>query len=91
MTNQQNTKEFNHRDEFDNTSIGQIDKEPKDYPSNRNEFRELHGGNNASGISGIIKNPYVFGTAIFASIGGVLFGYDQGVISVGLILFFQTV
>ncbi|KAG1138598.1 hypothetical protein G6F37_010346 [Rhizopus arrhizus] len=34
-----------------------------------------------SGLSGIIKNPYVCFTAVFASIGGVLFGYDQGVIS----------
>jgi hypothetical protein len=28
----------------------------------------------SSGIKGIIKNPYVFSTAIFASIGGILFG-----------------
>ncbi|KAL0081492.1 general substrate transporter [Phycomyces blakesleeanus] len=34
-----------------------------------------------SGIKGLIANPYVFATAIFASLGGVLFGYDQGVIS----------
>ncbi|KAI9021675.1 general substrate transporter [Phycomyces nitens] len=35
----------------------------------------------ASGIKGLIANPYVLATAIFASLGGVLFGYDQGVIS----------
>ncbi|KAI8384477.1 general substrate transporter [Radiomyces spectabilis] len=35
----------------------------------------------SSGIKGLVQNPYVFATAIFASIGGVLFGYDQGVIS----------
>ncbi|CAO3700999.1 hypothetical protein G6F70_007917 [Rhizopus microsporus] len=34
-----------------------------------------------SGLSGFIKNPYVCLTAVFASIGGILFGYDQGVIS----------
>ncbi|CEI93030.1 hypothetical protein RMCBS344292_07275 [Rhizopus microsporus] len=34
-----------------------------------------------SGLAGFIKNPYVCLTAVFASIGGILFGYDQGVIS----------
>ncbi|RCI05831.1 hypothetical protein CU098_012600 [Rhizopus stolonifer] len=34
-----------------------------------------------SGLAGFVKNPYVCFTAVFASIGGVLFGYDQGVIS----------
>ncbi|CDS06946.1 hypothetical protein LRAMOSA09469 [Lichtheimia ramosa] len=32
-------------------------------------------------LKGLISNPYVFATALFASIGGVTFGYDQGVIS----------
>jgi hypothetical protein len=93
MTNQQNNYDINHRDEFDNTSINQIDKEHKDYTTNNgNELREFHGGHNASGLSGIIKNPYVFGTAVFASIGGVLFGYDQGVISGKdlIVLYFQS-
>ncbi|KAI8888190.1 general substrate transporter [Backusella circina FSU 941] len=35
----------------------------------------------SNGVAGIMKNPYVVLTAIFASIGGILFGYDQGVIS----------
>ncbi|KAI8137097.1 putative high-affinity glucose transporter of the major facilitator superfamily [Fennellomyces sp. T-0311] len=39
------------------------------------------GKNKQSGIRGIVKNGYAFATALFASIGGVLFGYDQGVIS----------
>ncbi|CEP07802.1 hypothetical protein [Parasitella parasitica] len=34
-----------------------------------------------AGAAGFVKNPYVFLTCIFASIGGILFGYDQGVIS----------
>lgn len=77
MTNQQSTHDINHRDEFDDRSFDQTEKERKNGTANRTELKEFHGGQNASGISGIIKNPYVFGTAVFASIGGVLFGYDQ--------------
>lgn len=34
-----------------------------------------------AGIRGLANNKYVFGCAIFASMGGFLFGYDQGVMS----------
>ncbi|CAO3615047.1 unnamed protein product [Mucor fragilis] len=50
--------------------------------SSYNEMGDFSEGRQAkSGIAGLIKNPYIFLTCIFASIGGVLFGYDQGVIS----------
>ncbi|KAG2203486.1 hypothetical protein INT47_008213 [Mucor saturninus] len=63
-------KTENHRDEFDNSSLNHhIEKE---------ERVVVPPGN---GLSGFVKNPYVFLTAVFASIGGILFGYDQGVIS----------
>ncbi|POR34925.1 Uncharacterized protein TPAR_04855 [Tolypocladium paradoxum] len=39
-----------------------------------------------SGIRGIIASPYVFGAAFLASLGGFSFGYDQGVISVIIVM-----
>ena len=38
------------------------------------------------GILGLIYNYYALGCAIFASIGGLLFGYDQGVIANVLVM-----
>ncbi|KNZ57721.1 hypothetical protein VP01_2089g1 [Puccinia sorghi] len=34
----------------------------------------------------ILRNKFVLGCALFASLGGILFGYDQGVISVTLVM-----
>ncbi|KAJ5361709.1 hypothetical protein N7541_002553 [Penicillium brevicompactum] len=34
-----------------------------------------------TGVKGLIRSPYIFSQALFASIGGFLYGYDQGVIS----------
>lgn len=34
------------------------------------------------GVKGLVHNPFVFGAALLASLGGFSFGYDQGVISV---------
>lgn len=40
----------------------------------------------AKGIAGMIKNPYVALTCIFVSLGCMMYGYDQGVMSPILIL-----
>lgn len=88
MNDHQISHDIDHRDEFDNTSLSrpdQLNKEYKSYTSNANNhdgFEDLRAARNtSSGLAGMVKNPYVFGVAIFASIGGILFGYDQGVIS----------
>ena len=38
------------------------------------------------GIAGLLHNYYALGCAIFASIGGLTFGYDQGVIANVLVM-----
>ncbi|CAG8242011.1 unnamed protein product [Penicillium salamii] len=39
-----------------------------------------------NGLKGIVNSPYVCGAALLASFGGLSFGYDQGVISLILVM-----
>ncbi|OJJ36172.1 hypothetical protein ASPWEDRAFT_172959 [Aspergillus wentii DTO 134E9] len=50
------------------------------------ESEEIHGEDRygKAGIAGIFSNKYVSACALFATLGGALFGYDQGVVSVTL-------
>ncbi|KAF7902992.1 hypothetical protein EAF00_002894 [Botryotinia globosa] len=40
----------------------------------------------AHGLMGMLKNPYVFLTCLFASLGCTMYGYDQGVMSPILVM-----
>ncbi|KAH0041131.1 sugar transporter, partial [Aureobasidium melanogenum] len=42
--------------------------------------------NKASGLIGMIRNPYVFMTCAFASLGCMMYGYDQGVMGSILVM-----
>ncbi|KAG9658835.1 sugar transporter, partial [Aureobasidium melanogenum] len=42
--------------------------------------------NKASGLLGMIRNPYVFMTCAFASLGCMMYGYDQGVMGSILVM-----
>lgn len=51
--------------------------------NDKNYTREdsmMHEPKSSNGLTGFVQNPYVFCTAIFASIGGILFGckYQHG-------------
>lgn len=38
------------------------------------------------GLRGLVSNPFVFMCAACSTLGGVVFGYDQGVVSVTLVM-----
>lgn len=38
------------------------------------------------GVAGLLRNKYTFACTLFASIGGLTFGYDQGVIANVLVM-----
>jgi hypothetical protein len=47
------------------------------------ENREPYG---PAGFQGLFASPYVAACAAFSALGGLLFGYDQGVVSVILVM-----
>ncbi|KAB8343146.1 hypothetical protein FH972_022737 [Carpinus fangiana] len=47
------------------------------------ETRQTYG---PTGIKGLLASPYVAACAAFSALGGLLFGYDQGVVSVILVM-----
>lgn len=62
-----------HSDEFNNASINHPNTQDKE--KKRDDMAGIHETRpGTNGLAGLVKNPYVFCTAIFASIGGILFG-----------------
>lgn len=60
---------------------------PLDTHSQRQESDEpLLSSHPKSPIPNLLENRYVLGCAVFASIGGLTFGYDQGVIANVLVM-----
>ena len=45
-----------------------------------------HGRSSVRGIYGFVSSPYVFFCAIFSALGGLIFGIDQGIVSIILVM-----
>ncbi|RCH78290.1 hypothetical protein CU098_002821, partial [Rhizopus stolonifer] len=72
MSYQSNTDHNHHfqQNQFENPNPAK----EKTYSSSSDSDGFMEKRQASSGLAGFIKNPYVCFTAIFASIGGVLFG-----------------
>jgi hypothetical protein len=75
-----------HHDDHEKASADPFDPTLKDPNVDFVELaaREVHYG--YTGVRALFSSPYVFGAALLASMGGFSYGYDQGVISLILVM-----
>ncbi|GAB5590991.1 hypothetical protein Unana1_05891 [Umbelopsis nana] len=83
VTDDENEKHYIQNTNVTNSDNGDNAGEIAHIEQHRPTIEEMEG---VGGLKGLIANPFVFATAVFASLGGMLFGYDQGVISGVLVM-----